>query len=870
MADEFDLSGLKGALGIAEKPSKQSTVNLKSLDPELAEKLAQAQAAYRQQYGKELPITSGFRDMEQQRKAAGGKYPAAEPGFSSHQYGKAIDISKDVPDSFLNQFGLHRSLGQKDIVHVELMPANKQPAAATESSDFDIGGLRSALLGEKPTKQAAPEPVQQAVAPIRPVIKPAAGKMATPEPAYSMEGIPLEAAVEPTGAAKTISDVATKAAGAPLGFMAGVAEPIANTYNSIQQLVGKYFPGLSEEQRTAISQDAMRNIQTTKEVLTPLKGVSPAVGTFGEVTGFMVNPANKLVPGFGGPATTLTGSVVKGGAQGAIANPVVTPVTEEEKPFLTEKINQGLTGSVGGAAFSGGLKLLGDALSKGVNAARSKFGGMAPEGEMNAVTTKILTDSGLDPNKVPTEFFNSLKDQAATALKTGDVKSFKQFVSNYSEANSLPVPVPMLRGQLTRDPMQYAVEQNLRGVQNVGEPIQKVLREQNTALLSNLDSFGASRGQAITESGHFLRNTLKKADEVEAQKVRDAYTAFKNSTGKDLDVPLTGLAQDYAKVLKDYGKDQIPQGVRNNLDSLGLLKGKQMKVTTIEDAENLIKVINRNYDPSKQPKGTINALDDLRRSIENSIKGAGAGESGQAGQLAQAARKAAKERFDTIADIPALRDTMKGKEPDKFLQNHILQGNVDQISKLRDYLAKSSPETLTQLQNDVMRVIKNRVTNNVSGENAKFSHAGLKDFLSDASASRLKTFLTPEQFQGLKQLNRVAENALYEPVSAAVNKSNTASAAANLVQGTVKSGAVNELLTNLAGIKFPGVAWGANAMRQMNQQARAGELIEQAVTPTAKPAGAPLRTLLKPGIPGAGLTQQEIDRRNREFERANR
>ena len=182
------------------------------------------------------------------------------------------------------------------------------------------------------------------------------------------------------------------------------------------------------------------------------------------------------------------------------------------------------------------------------------------------------------------------------------------------------------------------------------------------------------------------------------------------------------------------------------------------------------------------------------------------------------------------------------------------------------YLQTNNPEALAQIQNDVMRFIKNRVTNNVSDENAKFSQAQLKKFLSDETGQKLSKFLSAEQMNGLRQLNRVAENALIEPVSAALNKSNTASAAANLVQGTVKSGSINELLTNIASIKFPGVAWGANALRDINQQARSAELIQQAVNPAA-PKPTQIRTMIKPGVAGAGGGQGLIEQRNIEFEK---
>jgi hypothetical protein len=834
MAEPTSMGGLRGALGIPS--TVPSTAG--GLTEDLATRLEQAKTEYRKQFGKELPITSGFRTREEQEKlfAERAKNPnlVAPPGESRHEFGNAVDISPAVPDSFLNQFGLHRPHGAKDPVHVELMPTQQ----TTETSS--TSGLRSALgFGTTEEKQNA----QNVLAPREEINfqnlqkdQPSVPRLFEPKtPAQKL----AQQMIESFPGSKQLGEFGNVAAGT-----------ISKSVNAVQQLVGQYFPGLTDEQRKTIVENSIQGAKQTESALRPIEEESPKTALAGEVTGFLVNPINKLIPA--GKATqSLIGAGTQAGFQGMLANVLTTPVTDEKTPFEIQKINQGLVGFGGGVVGGVAFHTLGNILAKGVDNVRSKFGGALNNTQVDEAATKIIADSGIDPAKVPVEFFDGLKDQAKTALQTGNVKGFQQFAQNYSLANSLPVPVPSLRGQLTRDPMQYAVEQNLRGIQGVGEPIQTVLQKQNSALLQNLDAFGAKSGQDITSSGHFLRNALRQADKTEGQKVKDAYTAYKNSTGRDIDVPLQGLAQDYAKVLHDYGST-VPSGVRNNFEALGLLKGNQLKVTTIDDAENLIKVINKNYDKLNLPQK--NALDELRNSVNKAINDAGANLPGEAGAAAKAARDAASKRFTTIESIPALRDVLKGKEPDKFVQNHILGGNVDQISKLTKYLEANNPEVLNQIRNDVVRHIKQRVMNNVSEENAKFSQPQLKEFLSDTTGQRLQRFLSPEQMAGLKQLNKVAENNLVEPVSSAVNKSNTAQAAANLVQGTVKSGALNELLTNVASIKFPGVTWGAKALQEANQRSRAGEMIQQAVNPAAVPPTTPIRTLVRPGVAGAGAT----------------
>ncbi len=123
------------------QPANPSSVNLTGLDENLSAALTKAQEEYRRRFGAELPITSGVRtraDQEQLfREAQAGKPNVFMPLDPSKYPGQqvfhtdAIDIPTSVPESFLNEFGIHRPLGKKDPVHAVLMPQSRpaQPAA---------------------------------------------------------------------------------------------------------------------------------------------------------------------------------------------------------------------------------------------------------------------------------------------------------------------------------------------------------------------------------------------------------------------------------------------------------------------------------------------------------------------------------------------------------------------------------------------------------------------------------------------------------------------------------------------------------------------------------------------------------------------
>ena len=144
MMETLNLADIDNAVGEAfgRKPkatpqptnqsSQPSQVNLTGLNPTLAANLQKAQAAYKQEFGVDMPITSGVRTRAEQEKLfaqskAGkpGVYAPVDPSSAPGQsmfHTEAVDISSKVPETFLNRFGIHRPLGSKDPVHAVLMP----------------------------------------------------------------------------------------------------------------------------------------------------------------------------------------------------------------------------------------------------------------------------------------------------------------------------------------------------------------------------------------------------------------------------------------------------------------------------------------------------------------------------------------------------------------------------------------------------------------------------------------------------------------------------------------------------------------------------------------------------------------------------
>ena len=663
-------------------------------------------------------------------------------------------------------------------------------------------------------------------------------------------------------AAAKANPVPVKLASPPGKLMsaaAGAGEAVGRGALAVQQLLGKGLqatgdlfappattsdliaprePNLLQQSGQWLLKDAAQGVRKLAAENAPYRAENPASNFAGAVGGMVFSPINKLIPA-GPAATTVLGSAAQGAAQGAALNALSSPV-EDDKHFLLEKGQQAAVGGMGGAL--GGVVGFGlsKALDKGVEAVRA-LANRATTGNVSEAAEstlgQALSQNGIGAAQLKAErpeLFASLKDQVADALKSGkpvDPAALKRL----TQAQTLPVPVPMLKGQITREPMQFAKEQNLRGIQGVGEPITQTLQAQNQALLANLDAMGAKRGTDIVSSGKSVIDTLLAADKEQSSAVGAAYKAFKDSTGKDLHVPLTPISDVYHDTVKEFG-DAIPSAVRSQFENLAKTAqqaGKyQDQLFSIQDAERLIKTINRNYDPKNLV--AARALDDLRKGVQQSIsEGAGKDAIGaEAAGLAQTARAAASQRFNLIDATPGLKAAIQGQEPDKFLQKFVLQGNVGEIKNMVNTLGKQDPQVLAGLQDSLMQFIKERVGNQRGEGNATFSSDQLKRFVNDPNmAQRVGQVLGPQRMAQLKQLYQVSENALYAPTAAAVNRSNTASAAANIVKSEVQGGSMNAI-ADLLSRYVPVLATPAQAAKAANQSARASALVNEAVNPT--------------------------------------
>jgi hypothetical protein len=511
----------------------------------------------------------------------------------------------------------------------------------------------------------------------------------------------------------------------------------------------------------------------------------PMAGTVGraiESAGFDVNTGNKLA----NAALRVGGGAAAGGAAAALVNP-----------------EEAGAGAMGGGLLGSVAKPVGQAI--GSLARRfAPVDNVAMSDYQRQTIEKVADELGIDVAKMPAQMGNYIANEAQKAFKTG---SGLDPVALARKAEFESLGMKPLLGQITREPTQFAQERNLRGA---GQPIQERLTEQNVRL-QNLFGAPALSAETPYKAGQQIASTLGKQEQAMAENVRSLYKAARESAGKDLEIPMGGLADEYMTVLDQFG-DKVPSGVRNQFKKYGLEGMKQTKLFTVEEADKLTKVINANV--SNDP-ATNAALTQLRNAVRDSVMGVDA----QGGVFAPAV-KAAKERFQTLEQIPAMKAALEGADPEKFVSKYVMQGGVNDVKRLATALRKD-PETFNQARAQIAEDIRRAAFGEgVTGDTAIRPEMLAKKLreLKD----KLPAFFEPDEINKYETAMRVANYIEKHPNAAPVNTSN--SLTAFLMQ--------NPLVKGLEKLPIVGGTIGL-------AKAGAGEIQKQAVTSRAMNAKVP-------------------------------
>ena len=521
------------------------------------------------------------------------------------------------------------------------------------------------------------------------------------------------------------------------------------------------------------------------------------------------------------PAMATTGQRIVGGlATGALGG-ALTPVNTEENPdFGATKRGQILLGGLTGGVSTPILGKVGDFVA--AKLAQRAGPRMV---ELSKTTEEFAKASGLDWDRMAQTERAALQQQVIDAAKkyAGKDPAIAARIADFQREG-----MDYTLGQVTRKPLQFAQEKNLSQVPGVGDPLTERFAGQGAALRQKVGAFAAG-AQEEQQTGQALVDALRAYDDKLSKGVRSAYQEARKAAGKDAEVPMQGLAQDFAEVLNTFG-DKVPSAVRSNFARYGIGADDmtQRKIFTVEEADKLLKIINANT--SNDP-ATNTALSALRGAVKKSVT-----EDAGVDDVFAGARKMAADRFRLQDALPALESSASGRaNPDTFVQNFIVSktARTEQVKQLADALRKENPEAYSAARAQVGAYLQRKAFGENMAGDKPVSPERFAAALRELGTGKLSAFFSPDEISSMQRLSRISAYKDSVPEGSRPNTSGNWGAIMTRLPGmpqsmavvdALRSGVSNQLNVNRALAAKPGTELTPEQIRQLSQILSVGGL----------------------------------------------
>lgn len=861
--DLFDPSQIENAVGEAfgRKPQGKMTVqpaatapqgpNLSGLDQPLAQSLERARAAYKQQYGTDMPISSGVRSRAEQQKLyddwkagkSGVFMPLNPAQYPDRQtfHTEAVDIPTSVPESFLNQHGIHRPMGKKDPVHAVLMPGQKAAAAPAQSQGFSIIPSAQAAVPGSTTEFASfkPEDINASVneafqnpEPQKP--QGATGKVAnkvgeffrgqarsaaslgdvlySPVPALAgmVTYAGARAVQSPEEAAKTQQKV-VGALDKPFGKAFGVTETpeyrgeaSQRIMNFIGENMGKGADWIS--QQTGMPKSDVEYYMGLATVAAP--------GLKNTKVGKAVIETVKTEAGY-------VGQGIKQGAKAVTPEPVQNAIgrmVENVAPGTTNVKPKAPVETLGGQPPKAPYAQPAPAASGGnvvqfPTQAPTVAPGRASVGAAGVPDATIIRQALQSATPEFQQLYGNMPlDKANTPV-----------VMRHLEADSLPIPVRLTEGQATGDLVKISREQNLRGK---NPEFANRFGEQNQQLVENVPAIRERAAPDVystktIESSNALIDAYRKMDDARNADISAAYKALEDANGGTFPVDGVKLAQNAEALLSKKLKSEfVPPEIKSQLERF-----KNGEPMTFEQYEAMrtnlaaeIRKAERSGDGNRSMASSLvyQALDDLPLQ----------GNAAQLKPLADKARGLAKARFDALKNDPAYKAAVNETTPaDKFFDKYVINGHNKNVNTMIDTLGRDSIGH-QHIKAGTINWLSDKA--GIVDGKGNFSQAQYNKALKRLDdVNNFGAIFDPETGLQLKTLGNVANYTQFQPRGSFVNNSNT-------LVGYMAEKAAGGLETagNIVGLKTIGYPLGSEG-RRVIQKARERSEVKKALEPGA-------------------------------------
>lgn len=552
------------------------------------------------------------------------------------------------------------------------------------------------------------------------------------------------------------------------GVMQGMADPVAGAVQFAANI-----PGV----RGFVGDDVNAGIKAKEAEYEAARARAGRSGfDAARLAGNVAAPSNVALASRIPAAAGTLARVGTGAAAGAVGA-MATPEADAENYWRNTAL-KGATGGLAGAALAPVAGAVGDAIGRiagrfrGPPAAPPPIPGPPGSHPADAYIAQAANEAGQSINDIPQSLLERLRAQAQHALSQGqDLDT----AAALRKADFEAIGQQPLLGQITRDPIQFARERNLRGIAGAGEPIAARLAGQTEGLNRTIGGFAQGADEAFA-GGQKIARGLGSIDARARGVVDEAYNAARDSAGRYVDLDHVGFVKAANDAL-DEGMlgHYLPAQVRNMLNDVST--GKiPLNVNTAVQMDSVLSAAQRGALPAERKSLGV-VRDALNRSSPANNIGSDA--------LAafQGARKLAAERFKLHEAIPALKAAANGDVPaDDFVRKFIINGDALELRGMANLLKEHAPEAYQQARAQIGDELRRAgFGENIAGDKP-FSQERFNAKLRQMGTARLQAFFTPEEIATMRTAGRVGAYMESPPAGSAVNYSNTGSAVVNAAQ----------------------------------------------------------------------------------------
>ena len=390
------------------------------------------------------------------------------------------------------------------------------------------------------------------------------------------------------------------------------------------------------------------------------------------------------------------------------------------------------------------------------------------------------------------------------------------------DADQLPVPVRLTRGQATQDPVIISNERNQRGIK---DQVAAHLNEQNKALQENAnlmkervapDVNTTSFVEDAERSIDLMNKRIKSDDDA----ITQAYNSLKDYGAGKLEVDSQSFGNNAIKALREFDEQEfLPPSILNRIKDY--TEGKAMNFNQFENLRTVLARETRKAQAANDGNA-VHALTVVRSELEKMPL---LNETGEAKVLADKARLLAKSQFDLLDKKrdtynPLYADVMNGIADTKdFIPKLVFRSKNKDFVKTIETLGQGDPQAVQHLRSGALDYMI-RESTDASGN---FLTGKFNKMVDNLDVNKKLDALFGPEAKTIRSIANTGKLVEARPKGSFVNESNTAVAAAQMAK---QYGA--ELLKNI-----PGVKYFVEPASQVLQQRQIAKDVKQTIKPAA-------------------------------------